>query len=252
MVEKYLRDHEFVRHLGDRAERAGREIATAADVLVAESDRDDGSADPTLGRRVRQELPRRLAEAIDGDEKNGVEFRSRWLSPDDADEREPTSGANLGIVFEARLPNFQVATAALVRTAAGESMPGRFHGGDLAADAARMLERTPASFVFVFPVAGRLRVVPANAIVAVANDGKPLPVDFSERLYARSLGRFVEELIECFVGDHRLARGVAEPQSWEQKRRELLAFGHEQALESVLYLGVQKDLPEYNLITDFE
>lgn len=250
MAEKYPRDREFVRALGERAERAGRETATVAEMLVAESERAGGPADaaPALARRIRRELPRRLADAIDGSGKNGVEFHARWLALDDHRGESMPGGANLGIVFEARLPNYQVVTGALVRAATVGSFPGGY-AADLPAAAASMLERTPASFVFAFPVAGALKVVPANAVAAVANDGKPLPDDFTGRLYARSVGRFFEELVECFVGDHRL---VADVHSREGAGRQLAAFGEAHGLEHVLHVGVRADQPEHNLITDFK
>lgn len=252
MAEKYPRDREFVRALGERAERAGRETATVAEMLVAESGRAGGptNADPALARRIRRELPRRLADAIDGSGKNGVEFHARWLSPDDQRRESTPGGANLGIVFEARLPNYQVATGVLVRSATVGSFPGGYTA-DLPEAAASMLERTSASFVFAFPVAGSLKVVPANAVAAVANDGKPLPDDFTGRLYARSAGRFFEELVECFVGDHRLIASV-QARGREGIQRRLAAFGEAQRLEHVLYVGVRADQPELNLITDFK
>ena len=272
MAEKYPRDREFVRALGERAERAGREAATVAEMLVAESERTIGATEPDSGlaRRIRRELPRRLADALDGGGKNGVEFHARWVELDgdatgdgtvaftlDGDPIGPEgtsagspSGANLGIVFAGRLSNYQVTTAALVRTATVGSFPGGYVA-DLPEAAASMLERTPAAFVFAVPVDGTLKVVPANAVAAVANDGKPLPDDFPGRLYARSAGRFFEELVECFVGDHRL---VGTDDSGERRvtRRRIETFGREFGLEHVLYVGVEADQPEHNLITDFE
>lgn len=267
MAEKYPRDREFVRALGERAERAGREAATVAEMLVAESERTVGPTDAGLAARIRRELPRRLADALDGGGKNGVEFRARWVELDgdatgdgtvastlDGDPVDPeatpagSSGANLGIVFAGRLPNYRVTTGVLVRTATVGSLPGGYVA-DLPGAAASMLAHTPSSFVFAVPVEGSLKVVPANAVAAVANDGKPLPDDFPGRLYARSAGRFFEELVECFVGDHRLVAGADEP---GRRRGWVESFGREFGLEHVLYLGVEADQPEHNLITDFE
>jgi hypothetical protein len=272
MAEKYPRDREFVRALGERVERAGRETATVAEMLVAESERTKSSdADSGLAARIRRELPRRLAAALDGGGKNGVEFHARWVALDgdatgdgtvastlDGDPIGPKGtptgsplGANLGVVFEARLANYQVTTAVLVRAATVGSFPGGYAGG-LPGAAAAMLEHTPAAFVFAFPVDGGLKVVPANAIAAVANDGKPLPDDFPGRLYARSAGRFFEELVECFVGDHRLVADAGDSGRRESARGRIEAFGREFGLEHVLYVGVETDQPEHNLITDFE
>lgn len=127
-------------------------------------------------------------------------------------------------MFDVDLPTYAVTNAALVQT-----MPLRSDPAEAAADrrqlktgANRMLTATTDAFSFLFPVDGGVRVVPAAAIRAYTAAGPSLPESFPDEFYLKSLGRFVEDIARCFIGDHDLVPATCNIEGWEETRQAYL------------------------------
>lgn len=117
--------------------------------------------------------------------------------------QESQFGADFMAVFRASLPDFEVAKGFLAQSKLIE--PGEtFTTADakkLKQQCEKMLEHSPASFVFLYSQQSGIVVVPAGEVLA-ARDCNP------HELTALSMGKFYEEHFECFIGDHSIKADV--------------------------------------------
>jgi uncharacterized Zn finger protein len=115
-----MKDHRFVRFLGNEVERVGEEMEDIADELASEYERgehaDEREVNTALRERINRELPRRIGEGLDGKEKDGVEFYARVLSSQKEGSEESNVGADIGIVFRAELPDYTVSKGVLIQS----------------------------------------------------------------------------------------------------------------------------------------
>jgi hypothetical protein len=240
-----VKQYRFIRFLGEEVESVGESIEDLAEELVSEHEEgqipSEREANQALSDRINRELLRRIKEQLDGKHKGGIEFSSRVLSNQKKDSEESRVGADLAIVFEADLPDYTVSKAVLVqcKTLRSRSNPGHYNTKGLADEARRMLTHSSDSFVFVFPVQGSIQVIPAFAINAIAEANESIPTTFPEDVYGRRIGRFFEELAQCFVGDHTIVPNANEPLSWEREAPPWQAWMDEAAIRHVLCIGVR-------------
>jgi hypothetical protein len=116
---------------------------------------------------------------------------------------EPKIGADFAGVLRMRLGGYDADKGFLAQ--AKMAGPRRqIRTAKLLEQAKAMLDRSPASFVFLYRPTG-VSVVPAVAVVA--NGGEP------RDLRSWSLEEFFSEHFSCFVGDPRLGRSHEQPVS---------------------------------------
>lgn len=238
-----MQSYRFVRFLGQEVEAVGDEIEEIAQEIVEEYEQgelpSEREVNPVIADRIKKQLLRRLGERLDGWEKDGIEFFARVLSSQKEGSEESVTGADLAIVFETDLPDYQVSKSVLVqsKTLRSRSVSNQFNTQELGGEVDRMLDCSSDSFVFVFPVNGSIKVIPAFAIKAITNAGEPIPSRFPEELYTKSIGRFFEELAECYIGDHRIVPLSREPLGWEKEPYQERA---DQLNLDMLYLAVSQ------------
>ena len=179
-----LADHRFVR-------AAAARIAEAADATCS------GLAEGLVRspRVFTDRFVRRAAKQVD-------RFRShdlRWSAQAFVD-RDPVEDPVAEVIgtLEVDLPDYSLRKGFLARTllVSRERAPEHHELEELREGCARMLEKTPAAYVFVYRAAGVI-VVPAGAVVGSV--GRP------DRLHRRQIGRFYEEHFSCFIGDGGVA-----------------------------------------------
>ncbi len=112
---------------------------------------------------------------------------------------EQRHGADLLGVLDVDVGNFRTKKGFLAQAKKAE--PGqsftKLEWTRLVDQCKKMLDRTPASFVFVYSVEKGLRIIPAVSVVGF--DG----LDLFD-LYQRAVQPFFEGFLECFIGDPRL------------------------------------------------
>lgn len=187
-----------MRFLGDHVESGCRNLDPVAEGLG--TDVDPGR---TPAGRLTRQVADAIAVSLDGAHKGDVEFAAR------VHERGPDVPL-LAVVFAVDFADYTVTKAVLVRCAAPgpESAPGWVDPAGLADDVDAMLGATADSFVFVGPSNGAVRVVPAAAVSALTGTDD-VPGSFLSSVYSKSLGRFFEEFLECFIGDWGLPADVS-------------------------------------------
>lgn len=181
---------------------AGRQIAGAADRAVEALRQGRVEQEPAMTDR----LLGAIEESLHGDNTHGIRWSAKTLTDRGRGAQERRFGADFMGVLNIDLPDYRVAKgflaqAKLVRN--GRSVDR----AELERQCERMLNLSPASFVFLYSHSG-IAVVPAIAVVASSVDPR--------ELYTRSVGRFFEEHLECFVGDRAIA--VAAPSTLESLR----------------------------------
>lgn len=160
----------------------------------------DRSVDALRERRVEQEpaMTDRMLGAIEESLKDyqakGIRWRAKTLTDRGPGSQESRFGADFMGVLNIALPDFAVskgflAQAKLVRNGSAGNIQ------ELKRQCERMLNLSPASFVFLYGPDG-VRVVPAISVIG-SNVG-PL------ELYSRSAQRFFEEHLQCFIGDRNI------------------------------------------------
>lgn len=239
-----MKDHRFIRLLGEEAEAVGVDIAELIEEVGATeavSDiPDEWDTSSAVAQRMRRELPRRLSERLHGQTKGGIEFVSRVLESEGDYEAEGSE--RFGIVFEVDLPGYQLAKGVLVTPVALAARADRSVAAPpkLAETANDMLEQSPDAYILTFPVDGGARVVPAQAVAAAARAGVSIPATFPDEFYMKSLERFFQDLGRCFIGDQQLVSqqgGDLTPDAVEDSYRDLLS---ERDLPSLLFIRVQQ------------
>lgn len=160
----------------------------------------DHSVEALVEGRVEHEpaMTDRMLAAIELSLKNfstkGIRWRAKTLTDRGRGSQESRYGADFMGVLDIALPEFSVtkgflAQAKLVRDGDTGSL------NELKRQCEKMLELSPASFVFLYGDEG-VRVVPALSVLG-AQLG---PTE----LYSRSAQRFFEEHLQCFVGDRKI------------------------------------------------
>lgn len=241
-----MKQHRFIRFLGREIDAVGSNVEDVLEQVSGPNDSNPMAADWTHSAqsttRVHRAVADRIATRLDGQTKDGVEFFSRGIANQTRDSEAAVYGADLAVVFEVDLPEYSVAKSVLVRNSilqAGAEQD-RETLDQLEAAAVKMLGQSADSFVFSYPVDGEVKVVPASAIKALADAGASVPRTFPNEFYVKSIGRFFEELAQCFIGDHTLIPAATDAKSWEEKRRHYLAAMKKLDLSTLLYVRVRQ------------
>lgn len=176
--------------------RIAREIADAADGAF-DSYR-DGSVveEPQLTDRILGAIQERIRNRRFGD----VVWKARTLRTGRGiAAEEKRHGADLMGVLDIDLDGYRSKKGFLAQAKRAEPVDS-FDSRDwnrLHSQCKAMLDRTPASFVFIYSIWEGIRIVPANAVLEL---GSRQIFD----LYDRSVASFFESHIQCFIGDRRL------------------------------------------------
>lgn len=181
---------------------AGRLIGGAADRAVEALRQGRVEQEPAMTDR----LLGGIEESLQGRTAHGITWSAKTLTDRGRGAQERRFGADFMGVLNIDLPDYRVAKgflaqAKLVRT------DRSIDRAELDRQCERMLDLSPASFVFLYSDSG-IAVVPAIAVVASSIDPR--------ELYARSIGRFFEEHLECFIGDKAISE--AAPSTLESLR----------------------------------
>lgn len=173
-----------------------REISDAADGAFDDHISGDATDEPQVTDRILGAI----CDRIRGRRAGGLTWKARTLRTSRgraAEERR--HGADLMGVLDINISGYQVKKGFLAQAKRAE--PGiPFSNNEwqrLVWQCKTMLSRTPDSFVWVYSKKRGIRVIPAVSVVGLAS--KKL---FD--LYDRSVTRFFEDHIECFIGDPRL------------------------------------------------
>lgn len=157
-----------------------------------------------------------MEHVLDGQTIGGVVWTAKTLTDRGKGSQESEFGADFMAVFRASLPDLNVAKGFLAQSKLVE--PGQsFSAAEatrLRAQCAKMLEHSPASFVFVYSQQSGIVVVPAGEVLA-ARDCNP------HELTALPMGKFYEQHFECFIGDHSI--NGADPAGLEALREKATA-----------------------------
>lgn len=179
-----------------------RRISNAAEITVEDLERGDIQQEPSMTDR----LLGGIRHAIDGYRSKGVIWRAITLTDRGKGAQEKKYGADFAGVLSIDLPDFRVdkgflAQAKLMR--AGGMEMGEFHR--MVNQCEQMLRLSPASFVFLYSPNG-IRIVPAIAVVGASHPDFVLD---TTTLYSRSLSKFYEDHLECFLGDRKINEPTA-------------------------------------------
>lgn len=161
--------------------------------------------------RVTQEphLTDRLLGAIEtrmeGYEVSGLRWSAKTLSDRGKGSEEKRYGADFVGVLNVALPSYEISKGFLAQAKLLE--PDEYLTKDewdvLVRQCARMLELSPASFVFLYSTAG-VRVVPAHSVTAIGAQAPEERTPYG--LYSRSLRTFFMHHFESFIGDSRIVK----------------------------------------------
>jgi hypothetical protein len=135
-----------------------------------------------------------IEKALDGEVIRGVRWEAKTLTDRGKGTQEKRYGADFLGALNIDLPDYKVAKgflaqAKLLKHETVDDLSG------LKEQCKKMLKLSPDSFVFLYSKTG-VRVVPAISVIASDRD----PTE----LYGRSVQRFFEEHIECFIGDRAI------------------------------------------------
>lgn len=208
----------MVRFLGNRVESACEGVDPLAEPLPEAETGTLTDPDPGPGpARLARQVADRVADAVDGARKGEVAFDARL----EALEGDGT-GDTLAVLFRADLEAYTVSKGVLVRcvTPRTDSPPGWFDTEGLGAAVGDLRAATTDAVVLFGPVEGSVRVAPAAAVGALADDRERVPPRFPAALYSKSVGRFFEEFMECFIGDWTIDERP--PEGWRERAGRLL------------------------------
>lgn len=174
--------------------RIAREISIAADGVHEAYQGGLVSEEVKITSQLLGAIRERLRnKSINGVKWSAYELRgSRGVS---AEERR--HGADLLGVLDIAIEDFEVKKGFLAQAKKAEPGTDLKDWDRLVEQSEVMLDRTPDAFILVYSQQRGIRVFPANAVVGSGSK------DIFD-LYDRSLGRFFEEHIQCFIGDHNL------------------------------------------------
>jgi hypothetical protein len=161
----------------------------------------DKSHAALLEGRVEQEpamtdrMLGRIEESIDGLEIKGIRWTAKTLTDRGKHAQEPKDGADFMCVLDVDLPDYRItkgflAQAKLIRR------DGFNDFRELYKQCVRMLELSPAAYVFVYTEKG-VDIFPASGVVA--SNGR------IDKLEKRSATRFFKAHLQCYIGDQRIS-----------------------------------------------
>ncbi|MFB6081488.1 MAG: hypothetical protein ABEJ67_01575 [Halanaeroarchaeum sp.] len=243
-----MRTYRFVRFLGDRVEIASRDVAATAEQARSATERLPSSDDADPHGLVRRELPRTIAGAVDGHQKGPTRLSATTVTV--AEDRPPGS-PELGVVVQVSVPDFEHVNAMVATAVDGRALADpEFSLAESNESAAldRLLAITADAFVLVV-TDQRVQVVPAQSVVAMTDPSmRQRP---HRELYARRLGRTVEEFAEGFVGDSTVAPDLSASDARSETVSAVRTWAETNDLAQVLWIGVAVEDESAATLRDF-
>ena len=164
-------------------------------------------ADHAAGRTQQEpdftsRLITRIQNAVRGQTTRGISWWAYTLTDRATGSQEHRFGADFAGLLEIRLPELTVVKGFLAQAKllAGRGAMGPRDLAGLRDQCERMLRLSPDSYVFLYLPNG-IRIVPAVTVASSLGDVQPT------EFHSRSIRRFFEEHIECFIGDRAFAPG---------------------------------------------
>ena len=187
--------------------QVARRIASATDHAVEALSEGRVEHEPAMTDRMLGAIEESLRDF----EVNGIRWSAKTLTDRGPASQESKYGADFVGVLNVDLPAFTIskgflAQAKLIRNKWVDQSP------KLKQQCERMLNLSADSFVFIYAYNG-VRVIPAISVLATN-------VDLGY-LYSRSVQRFFEEHLQCFIGDRAIQS--ATPATLENLRTRLEA-----------------------------
>lgn len=170
--------------------KAAATIAAASDSAVEALREGRVEQEPAMTDRMLGAIEQALRGATIG----GIRWEAKTLTDRGQGAQEREYGADFLGVVSIDLADYSVSKGFLAQ-AKIRSRLRRADTEGLKAQCKRMLEASAVSFVFLYSDNG-ITIVPAISVVA-ANG-------FVDELYSRSMQRFFEDHLECFIGDRAI------------------------------------------------
>lgn len=129
----------------------------------------------------------------------GIVWTAKTLTDRGAGSQEAEFGADFMTVFQLSLKDFSVSKGFLAQAKLVEPTDSfsNSESDRLKSQCEKMLNFSPASFVFLYSQQSGIQVVPAIEIVS-ARSCNP------HELSSKAMGKFYQEHFECFIGDHSI------------------------------------------------
>jgi hypothetical protein len=184
-----------VRASAERIAEASRGIGDEAGAVAAAIRDGRIEQEPAITDR----LLGRIEAHMDGFETNGMRWSAKTLTDRGRGAQESRYGADFIGVLEVNVPSFRVRKGFLAQAKLVEPSES-FSSGEwdrLSGQCRRMLALSPASYVFLYSIAG-VTVVPALSVVSVDRTNP-------HKLYQRSIVGFFLSHFESFIGDVNIA-----------------------------------------------
>lgn len=187
--------------------KAAKHIAKAIDHSVGALNEGRVEHEPAMTDRMLSAIEVSLSSLS----TPGIRWSAKTLTDRGAGSQESKYGADFMGVLHVSLPELKVTKGFLAQA---KLVRGNSSGDlkELKVQCEKMLNLSPASFVFLYGMDG-VRVVPAISVLGSVLD----PVD----LYSRSAQRFFEEHLQCYIGDRGI--DVATPAMLPALRERYLA-----------------------------
>jgi hypothetical protein len=203
----------------------------------------DKAAEQTLARcreGTRTEEPEitstfmTLVESeLNGRNLGGVRVTTIIYKSRSRGQGEKLVGADFANLLDIRFQDFRVQKAFLgqAKRIPGGRDPDRqlLSDRNLEAQCRKMLDITPASFVFVY-TQDEVTVVPAVDVYSLLNCTRPRP---TVMLHRKKVGSFYAEFFKTFIGDHRIVQAVGDA-------RALAEFAERYAIPRVQYISLTR------------
>lgn len=172
-----------------------------------------------------------LESELDGRHVGGVRVGT-WIYKSRARGRgEKLTGADFGNLLDINFDSFRVQKAFLgqaKKVPAGQDAIARLlRDRGLAAQCRKMLDITPASFVFIY-TRDEVTVVPAVDVYSLLSCARPRP---RVMLHGKRVGSFYAEYFKTFIGDHRIVEAIGDA-------RALAEFSERYAVPRVQYISL--------------
>ncbi len=207
-----IRNYGIIR---DSARRVADAIAHSTDALVeGRIEQEPAFTDRMLGA---------IEQAMREFRIKGVSWTAKTLTDRGRGSQEKKYGADFIGVLSIALPNFSVKKGFLAQA---KMTNKRFDANELRVQCERMLQLSPASFVFLYGLRG-VSVVPAISVIGSRRE--------PDALYSKTAAQFFEEHFESFIGDRAIS--AATPEALEDLLRRYESH-------SLLYLQAGIETPE--------
>ncbi|MFB6109862.1 MAG: hypothetical protein ABEJ60_03170 [Halodesulfurarchaeum sp.] len=194
-----MRAYRFVNALGSAAESAGRAVADAADV-TAEHRGGLTERQATGSTRIGEELLRQIARHTEATTLERADIEARTVTTERNGQAGDEPGLDVALSIHVDLPSYETTNVALGTVVHSSQLPADPPVREPTPVRERLqaiAERTPAAVLLLVEDDGT-RVIPAQSVLGLSEPVRRRAID--RHLYGRSLGRFVEELAEGFVG----------------------------------------------------